>query len=53
MMTDEEILNEVRSSFRLEGIYITQEQEERAKRLLSGEATLDELIDEIKQKYKL
>lgn len=51
MMTNEEILKEVKNTFRLEGIVVTKEQEERIIKLLTGEVDLETLINDLKHKY--
>ncbi len=51
MMTNEEILNEVKSNFQLEGVSISREQEDRMIKYLSGEVPFDVLINNLKEKY--
>lgn len=50
-MTNEEILNEVKSNFQLEGVNISREQEDRIIKYLSGEIPFDILINNLKEKY--
>ena len=50
-MTNEEILNEVRSTFKLEGIEMSPEQEERIAQYLSGEKSFDSLLMGINREY--
>lgn len=51
MMTNEEIIKEVKSNLNLEGISVNVEQENRMKKLLSGEASFNEIKEELNNKY--
>lgn len=50
-MTNDEIMKEVKSTFRLEGVEISKEQEERLVKYLSGEMELEDIIEKLKKKY--
>ena len=45
------ILNTIKGSFAMEGIYATKEDEKNIVDILEGNRTLEEVISEIKQKY--
>lgn len=51
MMTNEEIIKEVRSNFQLEGVSISREQEDWMRKYLSGQISFDDLINNLKEKY--
>lgn len=51
MMTNEEIIKEVKSNFQLEGVSISREQEDRMRKYLSGQISFDDLINNLKEKY--
>lgn len=51
MMTNEEILKEVKTNFQLEGVIISREQEDRIKKYLYGEVPFEDLINTLKEKY--
>lgn len=51
-MTDEEILESVCSSFEMEGLVATEEDRQRGRAILSGEKTIEQVIEELDQKWR-
>ena len=51
-MRDEEIIESVCSSFEMEGLIATEEDKERGRAILSGEKTIDQVIEELNQKWE-
>jgi len=49
----EKIIRGVSGSFAVDGMIVTQEEEDRARRLLRGEITIGEAHAEIEAKYGL
>ena len=47
------IIRRVSGSFAVDGMIVTQEEEDRARRLLRGKITIDEAHAEISAKYGL
>lgn len=51
MMTNSEILKEVKSTFNLEGVKISNEQENRILDCLSGKVSFEDMKQKISDKY--
>lgn len=52
-MTDTQIMKNVQMSFLMEGLEATKEDNERGMKILRGEVKINDVIDEIKNKYLL
>lgn len=52
-MTKEEIIKSVSASFEMEGLIVTEQDKERGKAILSGEKTIEQVIDELNQKWRI
>lgn len=50
-MQTQAILNTTKGSFAMEGMHATKDDEKNILDVLMGNRTLEEVIDEIKQKY--
>ena len=50
-MTDTQIMKNVQASFMMEGLEATKEDNERGMKILRGEVKINDVIDEIKNKY--
>lgn len=50
-MTEEEIIKSVSASFEMEGLIVTEQYKERGKTILSGEKTIEQVIDELNKKW--
>ena len=50
-MTIQETIENVRASFAMEGLEMTQEDARRGEAILRGEKTADDLIAELSMKY--
>lgn len=50
-MTTTEIVENVRSSFEMEGMTMTGEDEKRGLAILQGKIDIEQVIEEIKNKY--
>lgn len=51
-MTNDEIMKEVKSTFNLEGMEMSKEQEKRLSKYLNGEMELEDIIEKLKEKYR-
>jgi len=49
----EKTINKVAGSFVVDGMIVTDEEKNRARRYLNGEITTEQAIQEIKEKYAL
>lgn len=50
-MTTNEMIENVRSSFAMENMSMTPEDEERGKSIIEGTSNIEQVVEEIKLKY--
>ena len=53
VVTNDQIVNNIRASFAMEGISITEEDEERGRHILAGTRSIEQIILEITEKYRI